>query len=89
MRFDHRSYTALGQTETPLLEGARRVLCALGPMAKQGLHRNLGQLYLWVLKGLLGKLWLTVGARHWRQRTQRIIIGESAAEGCDYGKIWY
>ena len=41
--------------EIPLLEGAHRIQCALGPRAKQRLHKNLGQTYLWVLEGLLGK----------------------------------
>ena len=37
--------------QTPLLEGTHRVSCALGPRAKP---KNLSQIYLWVLKGLLG-----------------------------------
>ena len=33
----------LGETETPFLKDAHRLSCALGPRAKQKLHRNLGQ----------------------------------------------
>ena len=29
--------------QTPLLEGTHWISCALGPRAKQGLHKNLGQ----------------------------------------------
>ena len=37
----HRRSTGLGETETPRLEGTNKVLCALGPRAKQGLCKNL------------------------------------------------
>ena len=50
-----RSSTGLGETKTPYLEGAHKVSCALGPTAKQWLHRSLGQTYLWVLESLLGR----------------------------------
>ena len=56
----HRSSTGLSETETPLLKGAHRLLHALGPRAKQKLHRNLGQTCLWFLKDLLGKQGVTV-----------------------------
>ena len=50
---------------TPLFEGAHRISCALGPGAQERLHKNLGQTYLQVLEGLLGKrgwgLWIAVG----------------------------
>ena len=45
----------LGEADTPLLEGAHRLSCALGPMAKQRLHRNLCHTYLQVLEDILGK----------------------------------
>ena len=60
-----RSSKGLAEIETPILEGAHKVSCALGPRAKQGLHKNLGQTYLQVLEDLLGRqgqLWLIVGA---------------------------
>ena len=42
--------TGLAETETPLLEGAHKVLYAPGTRGtKQWLHRNLGQTYLLVL----------------------------------------
>lgn len=41
-------------------EGTHRVSRAVGPRARQGLHKNLGQTYLWVLQGLLGKQGSTV-----------------------------
>jgi len=55
-----RSSTGLGEMETPVLKGAHRLLRALGPRAKQSLHRNLGQTWLWFLKDLLGKQGLNV-----------------------------
>ena len=61
-----RSSTELGETETPLLEVTHKALHALGPRAKQWLHRSLGQTYLHFLEGLLTYeewSWLTVGAR--------------------------
>ena len=45
----------MGKTENLLLESVHRVLCALGPREKQKFHRNLGQTYLQMLEGLLGK----------------------------------
>lgn len=60
--------------QTPFLEDAHRIPHAQGPRAKQELHNNLGQAYLWVVKGILGEqgqLWLIVGAGHWRKRPQK------------------
>ena len=45
-----RNFAGLGETETPVSEGANKVSHALGPRAKQQLHRSLQ-----VLKGLLGR----------------------------------
>ena len=60
-----RSSIELRETETPLLEGTHRIPCALGPRAKQGFHKNLGQIYLWVLECVLGKQGVAVvGAGH-------------------------
>ena len=50
-----RRSTGWRETETPLFEGTHKVSCALGPWAKQWLHRSLGQTYLWVLEALLGR----------------------------------
>ena len=65
--FDCRTSTGLGETETPLLEGTHKVVCASGPRGKeQWPHRRLNQSYLLVLEGLCrggGRLWLTVGTR--------------------------
>ena len=43
------------ETETPFLKGTHRISCALGPRAKQRLHRNLAQISLQFLEELLGK----------------------------------
>ena len=49
-----RTLTGLGKTETPLLEGTHKVVCASGPRSKeQWPHRRLKQAYLLVLEGLL------------------------------------
>ena len=51
---DCRTLTGLGETETPLLEGTHKVVCASGPRGKeQWPHRRLNQTYLLVLEGLL------------------------------------
>ena len=55
-----KSSARLEETETPFLEGAHKVSCELQPRAKQWLHRSLGQTYLWVLEGLLGRQGLAV-----------------------------
>lgn len=54
-RVEQRGFTGLGETETPLLEGAHRFSRVLGPRAKQGLYKNLSQTNLWVLEDLLRK----------------------------------
>ena len=76
-----RHFTELGETETPLLEGAQEVSHALGPRAKQWLHRSMAQAYLWV--GLrrqrvavshCGRRTLVAGAPgniHWSERSQK------------------
>ena len=86
-----RSSTEMGTTETPLLKGAHRFSCALGPRAKLRLHKNLGQTYLWILEALLGKQWVTVA--HCRGRTLEAkvsgIIISMNSPGCGhFGKIW-
>ena len=54
MGFDGRTSTGLGETETPLLEGTHKVLCAREPRGKeQWPHRRLNETYLLVLEGLL------------------------------------
>ena len=53
-RFDCRTSTGLGETETPLLEGTHKAVCASGLRGKeQWPHRRLNQTYLLVLEGLL------------------------------------
>ena len=52
--FDCRPSTGLGETETSLLEGTHKVVCASAPRGKeQWPHRRLNQTYLLVLEGLL------------------------------------
>ena len=54
MGFDCRTSTGRGETETTLLEGTHKVVCASGPRGKeQRPHRRLNQTYLLVLEGLL------------------------------------
>ena len=88
----HRSSTGLGKTETPLLEGTHRIPFAQGPRTKQGLHKNLGQTYLWVLEGLLGKQGTNLACcfcRTLEAEVLGIFIGVSSPGGCHFGKIWY
>ena len=49
-----KTSTGLGEKETPHLESSHKVSHALGPRAKQWLHKTLGQTYLQDLEGLLG-----------------------------------
>ena len=66
--------------QIPLLEGTHRIPCALGPRAKQGFHKNLGQIYLWVLEVPLGKQEVAVmhcGGRTLEAVVQGIIINVS------------
>ena len=52
--FDSETSTGLEETETPLLEGTHKVLCAPGPRGKeQWPHRRLNQTYLPGLESLL------------------------------------
>ena len=63
---DCRRSTRLGETETPLLEDAHKFSHALGPRAKQWLHRNCARPTCgsWRFSGGgRSQLWLTVGAR--------------------------
>ena len=60
MGLEHGSSTGLGETETLLFKAAHKYSCELGPREKQGLHKNMGQNYLQVLEGLLGKQELAV-----------------------------
>ena len=50
-----RNSMGLGGMVTLLLKGTHRLPCAVGPRAKQRLHRNLGQTCLQFLEDLLGK----------------------------------
>lgn len=90
MGLECRKSTGLGKTETSFLVGTHMVSCALGLRAKQGLHKNLGQTYLWVLEGLQGMQKSAVahrGARTLRWRPQGIIIAMSSLGGWHIGKI--
>ena len=63
-----RNSMGLGDMGTPFLKGAHRLLHALGPRAKQSLHRNL----LWFIDDFLGKQGVTVA--HCRGRTLEVKI---------------
>ena len=64
MGFDCRTLAGLGETETPLLKGKHKVVCASGPRGKeQWPHRRLNQTYLLVLEGLLQR-WGVAVAHH-------------------------
>ena len=67
--FDHRNSTGLGETETPVLESAHKVSCALGPRGKSSdLTRAWAKPICWYWRvsywwGEGGRLWLTVGTK--------------------------
>ena len=49
-----QNFDRTGETETPVLKGTHKVVCASGPRGKeQRSHRRLNQTYLLVLEGLL------------------------------------
>lgn len=65
-------------------KGTNRISCALGPRAKQRLHRNLGQTCLWFLEDLLGKQGVTVahcGVRILEANVSGIIISVNSSRG--------
>ena len=78
--FDYRTFTGLGETETPLFEGTNKILCTPRPRGKeQGPHRRLNKNYLLVLEGLLWRQG-TAGA-HYRDRgIGSIRLGRSPLE---------
>ena len=60
--------------------------------AKQGHHKNLGQTYLWVLEGVLGKQGVAValcGGRTLETEVLGIFIIMRSPGGCHFGKIWH
>ena len=86
-----RNSTGLGETETPLLKGAYRFSCTLGPRTKQRLHKNLGQTYLQILEDLLGIHRVTVAhcvGRTSEAKVSGIIISVNSSGGGHIGKIW-
>ena len=83
----HRTWAEQGLHS---LEGIHEVSHAWGPRAKKALSKSLDQTYWgsWRVSWGGRVLWLTVGATHWRQRSQRIFISVSSSGGCHFGKIW-
>ena len=70
-----RTSTGLDEIENPFMDSACRV--ALGPRAKQRLHKNLGQIYCRSLRApweSSGWLQLDVGEEHWRERSQEFSL---------------
>ena len=87
----HRSSTGLGETETPFIKGTHRILRALGPRAKQSLHRNLGQTWLQFLEDFLGKEGVNVaccGERTLEAKIFGIFISVAFSGGGHFGEIW-
>ena len=70
----------MGLGETDIL---KRVSCTLGPRAKQGVHKDMGKTYLWVLEGLSGKHGLPVDCCG---GTTVIIIGVTSPGSFHFGK---
>ena len=59
-----QGFNRTGETQTPLLEGTHKVVCASGPRGKeQGPHRRLNHTYLLVLEGLLQRQGVAVAHR--------------------------
>ena len=72
-----KSSIGLKKAETPLLEGAHKVSGALGPKAKQWLHRSPEQTYWWVLEGLQRRQELAVAHQQGRQGVARTLVAEA------------
>ena len=76
--------------ETLFLKGAHRLSRALGPRAKQRLHRNLGQTLLQFLEDPLGKQGVNVaccGGRALEAKLLGIFIRMCFSGGGHFGKI--
>ena len=87
----HRSSMELGKLETLFLKSTHKLSYALGPWAKQRLHRNLGQTCLHFLGDLMRKKGVTVfccGRRTLEAKVLGIIIGVYSSKGGHFGKIW-
>ena len=63
MGFDCRTLTGLVETETPLLEGTHKVVCASGPRGRSSDPIGLNETYLLVLEGLLQRRGVAVSHR--------------------------
>ena len=81
VQFDHKNSTGLGQTETPLLEGAHRSCVHQDQGKRQLPHKRLGQTYLLVLEGLLQRRGEAVA--HCRDKDTG-----SCSSG-EYSLMWY
>ena len=77
--------------KTPFLKGTHRLSHALGPKAKQSLHRKLGQSCLQFLEDLLGKQGLNVAyfeGKALEAQLLGIFISVPFSGGGHFGKIW-
>ena len=80
VRFDYKTSTGLGETETPVLEGINKALHAPRLRGKeQWPHRRLNPNYLPVL---VGPLWvsggLPQGQGNWQQQSGKVLLGSSS-----------
>ena len=73
------------------MKGIHRLSCAVGPGAKQRLHRNLGQNRLQFMEDLLGKQGVSVarcGGRTLEAKVSGIFISMCSSRGGHVGKVW-
>ena len=73
------------------MKGAHRLSCALGPRAKQRLHRNLSQNCLQFLEDLLGKQRVTVthcGGKTVEANVMGIILRVNSSSCGHFEKVW-
>jgi len=86
-----RCSLGLGEMETSLLKGTHRLSGALGPSAKQRLHRRLGQTCLQLMEDLLGKQ-VTVahcGGGTLEAKVSGRNISVYLSRYGHFGKIWF
>ena len=73
-----RNSTELAKTESLPLRAYTRFHMPWDPGKS---HKSLGQTYLWILEGLLGRQWMAVEQEHWWQRSKGLLIDMSQAGG--------
>ena len=86
MGFDCRTLTGLGETETPLLEGTHKVVCASGPgegaVTPEETEPDLPATVGGAPAEARGGCGLPWGQGHWQQKFWEVLLGMSPPRVC-------